>query len=311
MTHRPSISIIIPTRDRAAVLEQCLQHVYAQEGGPPETIVVDNSPDPHRSLAVLDRFPGAAFVRANPNKRNPALMRNLGIQASQGSILAFVDDDTLVSPGWAKALSAAFTDPQVGGITGRVIEADAPEVCTTEIGRFSTRGAMMMNFNNTINHPVPVEFLYGCNMAIQREALSRTGLFDPWFVMAYEDTELGLRLGRQGRRLLFWPQMEVHHLQWRRPDDVARRSNEFDTISLFKSARSLAYLCVSHFGLKGDFAKAAFINLPKGAARSFADQPSVTRFLKIPALLAGCLVGYGMAAAYAVGIHRPPALVAG
>jgi GT2 family glycosyltransferase len=307
-TKQPSVSVIIPTRDRALILEQCLQHVCAQEDGSLETIVVDNSSDPQSTLAVTGRFSGTIFIRADPNRRNPALMRNLGIQASQGSILAFIDDDTLVSPGWIGALRAAFADPGVAGITGRVIEEDASEVCTTEIGRFSPRGEITMNFNNAIDHPVPVEFLYGCNMAIRREAISEGGQFDPWLVMAYEDTELGLRFNKQGQRLLFWPQMEVHHLQWKRPAGVARRSTEFDTISIFRSGRALAYLCVSHFGPRRDFAKVAFINLPKGATRSFVDHPSVKNLLKIPALLSGCLVGYGMAAARALGLHMPPRL---
>lgn len=304
-----TVSIIIPTRDRAVVLEQCLQHISAQGGSLLETIVVDNSVDQQSTQTVVTRFPGTKYIRADPNKRNPASMRNLGIQASRGDILAFIDDDTLVAAGWLRAVAEAFADPDVGGVVGRVIEADASEVNTTEIGRFSPRGEITMNFNNTIDVPVPVEFLYGCNMAVRREALVAHRMFDPWLAMAYEDTELGLRLHAMRCHLLFWPAMKATHLRWVRPDKVMRRSENLDLASLYRSCRSLAYLCVSHFGLRSNFARVAFINLPKGALRSFVDQPSVRRLLRMPAMLAGGITGYAMAAARKLGIHRPPALV--
>jgi GT2 family glycosyltransferase len=307
-TRQPSVSVIIPTRDRAMILEQCLQHVYTQEGGPLETVVVDNSLDQQSTLAIVGRFPGTTYVRANPTKCNPALMRNLGIQVGRGDILAFIDDDTLVEPGWVRAMREAFADPTVGGVTGRVIETDAPEVSTMEIGRFSPRGEITMNFNNTIDRPVPVEFLYGCNMAVRRSVLNRIGQYDPWYGITYEEQDLSFRIRRAGYRTLYVPTMVGRHLKASRPAGVTHRSDESDLRSLYQSCRLLAYLCVSHFGPSSDFARVAFINLPKGAIRSFVDQPSVKRFLKIPALLAGCLAGYGMAATRALELHMPPKL---
>lgn len=305
----PMISVIIATRDRATVLEQCLQHVMVQEGSPFETIVVDNSVDQQSTRAVVVRFPGVTYLRADPNRRNPALMRNRGIQASHGDILAFIDDDTLVTPGWLQALLDAFADPQVGGVTGRVIEADAPEVCTTEIGRFSPRGEITMNFNNTMSYPVPVEFLYGCNMAVRRSVLDRVGCYDRWYGIVYEEQDLSFRINRAGFQLLFVPGMVGRHLKAPRPSGVSHRSGEFDVRSQYRSCRSLAYLCVSHYGPRLDFARVAFVNLPKGALRSFVNQPSIGSFLRAPAVLAGVFTGYAMAAARGMGIHHPPTLM--
>lgn len=311
MTQRtaPTVSIIIATRDRAEVLDQCLEHVQAQDGAPLEVIVVDNSVDQLRTLAVIRRHSDIIYLRADPRKRNPALTRNLGIQASRGEILAFIDDDTLVAPGWLSALVNAFMDPQVGGASGRVVEADAPEVCTPEIGRFTPRGEITMNFNNIIDQSVPIEFLYGCNMALRRSMLLIVGQYDPWFGIMYEETDLSFRIRRTKSQLQFVPGMMVQHLRAPRPSGVVQRSDNIDVRSMYLSCRSLAYLCVSHFGLRRDFARVAFVNLPKGAMRSFVDQPSANRLLKVPTVLVGGLVGYGMAAARGRGIHRPPTLM--
>lgn len=311
MTQRnvPLVSIIIATRDRAEVLDKCLDHVMAQDGALLEVIVVDNSVDQLRTLAVIRRHSDVIYLRADPRKRNPALTRNLGIQASRGEILGFIDDDTLVAPGWLSALVDAFVDPQVGGASGRVIEADAPEVCTPEIGRFTPRGEITMNFNNIIEQSVPIEFLYGCNMALRRSMLMVVGQYDPWFGITYEETDLSFRIRAAKATLVFVPGMTVRHLRAPRPYGIVRRADSLDLRSVYLSCRSLAYLCVSHFGLRRDFARVAFINLTKGAMRSFVDQPSANRLLKVPIVLVGGLVGYGMAAARGRGIHRPPTLM--
>jgi GT2 family glycosyltransferase len=299
-----TVSVIIPTRDRAVVLEQCLQHISAQEGDLPEIVVVDNSVDHRSTLEVVSRFPGTTYIRADPNKRNPALMRNLGIQASRGNILAFIDDDTLVAPGWLQAVTAAFEDPDVGGATGRVIEADAPEVLTAEIGRFSPRGEITMNFNNTIDRPVPVEFLYGCNMAVRREVLDQIGQYDPWYGIVYEEQDISFRIRRAGYLTLYIPPMVAQHLKTPRPVGVTRRSDKSDLRSLYQSCRSLAYLCVSHFGLRMDFIKVAFVNLPKGAIRSWWDNPSLVGALKTGSVVLGGIVGCSMAGIRYFGIRQ-------
>jgi GT2 family glycosyltransferase len=200
----PRISVIVVTRDRPTVLSRCLQHLFTEIGctSEVEVIVVDNSSDRQSTLAVVNRFASAAHLRTSPNRRNPALMRNLGIQASHGEILAFIDDDTLVAPGWLSALVEAFADPQVGGVSGRVIETDTPEVCTPEIGRFTPRGQITMNFNNMIDRPVSVEFLYGCNMAVRRSALARVGMYDPWYGIVYEEQDLSFRIRKAGYQYL-------------------------------------------------------------------------------------------------------------
>lgn len=302
------VSVIIATRDRSKVLEQCLQHLMMQEGVNREIIVVDNSEDQQGTFAVVERFSGIVYLRADPAKRNLASMRNLGIQASQGDIIAFIDDDTLVAPGWLHALVEAFTDPRVAGVTGRVIEADAQEVLTEEIGRFSPRGEITMNFNNTIDHFVAVDFLYGCNMALRRSALERAGQFDPWFGITYEETDLSFRLRKVGDRLLFVPNMTVQHLKAPRPSGIVQRSDSFNLRSLYMSCRSLAYLITSHFGLRPDFARVAFVNLPKGAMRSFVDHPSAERLFKVPTILVAGVVGYAMALLRWVGFHHPPSI---
>ncbi len=304
----PMVSVIIATRDRATVLGQCLERVVAQEGGPSEIIVVDNSVDHQSTRMVVARFPGVTYMRADPNKCNPALMRNAGIQASHGDILAFIDDDTLVASGWLESLARAFSLADVGGVVGRIIEEHTPEIYTTDIGKFSPRGEIIGNFNNSINRPVDVQFLHGCNMGVSRAALVRAGLFDPWFGISYEETDLSFRVRSQGYRLLYIPNMVAEHIIAPRPHGVTQRSGSLDLRSRYRTVRSLAFLSVANFGVRDDYAKVAFVNLPRGELFALEKHPSVVGLFRFPAVIAAGIVGYFMAAARALGVHRPPAL---
>ncbi len=306
-TPTPSISVIVATRDRPSILNECLSRLFAQDYHPFEVIVVDNSTDSAGTQEAVRQFP-ALHVREDARKGNLARTRNQGIARSTGQLLAFIDDDTLVSRDWMQALAAGFLESDVGGVVGRVVETDAPEVETQDIGRFSPRGELTMNFNNLAGSMVEVDFLYGCNMAFRRSALLQAGTFDPWFGITYEEQDLSFRIRRAGYRLLYVPGMMATHLKAPRPTGVVQRSESFDLRSQFISCRSLAYLCVSHFGPRRDFARVAFVNLPKGAARSCFEAPSAKGFLRIPAILSGGAVGYLMAGARGLGLHRPEAL---
>lgn len=304
----PTVSIIIATRDRSGVLEQCLQHIMKQEGEHLEVIVVDNSLDQQSTLAVIGRFPMVDYVRADPSRRNLALMRNIGIQASHGDILSFVDDDALIAPGWLRALVDAFSNPLVGGVTGRVIEEGARETATAEIGRFSLRGEITSNFNSVVDYSVEVDFLYGCNMAVTRKALEKTGAFDPWFGITYEEHDLSSRIRKAGYKLVFVPLMVAQHLLAPRSPEITQRSDNLNNRSLYRTCRSLAYLNVSHYGLSRTFARVAFLNLPKSATRTFLTSPRLTNLVSVAVIIAGGGVGYAMAFMRYFGLHRPPTL---
>src|SRR5262245_16886500 len=93
----PLVSVVIPTRNRASLLERTLRSVLAQRMGDLEVVVVDDgSTDDTTSVA------GAADVRVavvrNQTPEGVSAARNRGIAAARGSWIAFCDDDDLWSP---------------------------------------------------------------------------------------------------------------------------------------------------------------------------------------------------------------------
>lgn len=119
---RPSVSIIIPTRNRSAILAQCLAALPAGARGlsPPEIIVVDDCSNDETST-VVDRFfsatgwPVRRLRQDRPLGANAA--RNAALQLARGEVIVFIDDDVLVTEGWLSKLLAGLSDrfPVVSG----------------------------------------------------------------------------------------------------------------------------------------------------------------------------------------------------
>src|SRR5579862_7549706 len=98
-------SIIIPTRERPDYLAVALASVMPQaRAAGAEVIVVDDAPG--GSAAAVARDAGARYI-ALESSHGLNVARNAGVAAADGELLAFIDDDVEVDPGWLSALLAA------------------------------------------------------------------------------------------------------------------------------------------------------------------------------------------------------------
>ena len=128
------VTIVIPVRDRAAMLDRCLTAVAARY---PVVVVDDGSTDESAVAAVAARH-GTAMVRL-ASSGGPAAARNAGLAGIQTELIAFLDSDCVPPPGWIETLSAHLADPQVGAVAPRIV-AHAPR---TAAGRYEqARGSL-------------------------------------------------------------------------------------------------------------------------------------------------------------------------
>ena len=123
----PRVSVVLPTRDRPALLERAVTSVRAQEYTNWELVVaVDGgSPDTHR---VLDRMAAEderiRVVRIEPGGQ--AVARNAALDAATGELVCYLDDDNTMEPLWLKAVVWAFgREPDATVLYGaRVADVD-------------------------------------------------------------------------------------------------------------------------------------------------------------------------------------------
>ncbi len=288
------VSIIIITRNRPFLLRHCIERVLSQPYPHKEIIVVDSSSN-DESEQVVAKYPAVISVRLRGQHNNMPQARNAGLGASSGDILAFVDDDAMVQPGWLAALVKTYQDETIGAVGGRVIEM--PEPYCDEIrgspamfikpsGRviLKDRGASGMG-------DLEVDHIPGCNMSFRREVLEQVGGFDPNYTLtnSREETDLCIRVKKAGWRIMFVPTMAVVHFSFRaiyKPYFLQRPLCQFST------GRNSMYLAIKHFGLKPRTLAGQLIDTGKSFGRAVYLTLLFTTGLV--AHMAGRIVGLGV-----------------
>ncbi|MBN9393159.1 MAG: glycosyltransferase [Chloroflexi bacterium] len=115
-------SIIICTLDRPQELETCLETLKNHETAVSyEIIVVDNNPGSNQTAPVARKF-GVRYI--TETRRGSSYARNAGIKVSRGQLIACLDDDVTVGPGWLDNLLKPFANPVVACVTGLVLPAN-------------------------------------------------------------------------------------------------------------------------------------------------------------------------------------------
>jgi succinoglycan biosynthesis protein ExoM len=209
----PAASIVICTFNRPILFERTLRSCLAdatRRGLPHEVVVADNGPARHAQAiieAVLGAGP-AVPVRCVPcGPPNISVARNAGLAAARAPLVAFLDDDLEVEPGWLDALVAALDDPRFDAALGPVrpaFEGGAPPGWDPEAAAFTRDPGLPTGTEIAASGPLrPPGFVVSTASSIWRRATCFTdpAPFDPAFgASGGEDLDLFLRLQRRGRR---------------------------------------------------------------------------------------------------------------
>ena len=88
-----TLSVVIPNYNRADLIGETLDNVFAQTRAPDEVIVVDDG-STDDSVAVLERY-GAWITLIRQANAGPGAARNRGLAAARGELIQFMDSDDL------------------------------------------------------------------------------------------------------------------------------------------------------------------------------------------------------------------------
>jgi glycosyltransferase involved in cell wall biosynthesis len=102
----PVVTVVIPTYNRPAQLEACLEGITKLDRALDdfEVVIVDDGSAASLEPSIApwrDRLPLRLMVQA---RGGPAAARNAGAKVARGRFLAFIDDDCIPAPGWLSAL---------------------------------------------------------------------------------------------------------------------------------------------------------------------------------------------------------------
>lgn len=222
----PQATVVITTHDRAEDLLRCLNAVIEHTPPRAEILVVDNAPSDNSTAEIAKNYPVRYLVE---RRKGASWGRRSGALAARNEIVAYIDDDVVVGPGWLDGLLEPFANPEVAAVTGLVmpfeLETEAQEQFELYNG-FTFRGFSRQEFTAKRISPVAagISGASAC-MAVRRALLIELDLFavemGPGTVTrSGEDTYALYRLLGLGYRIVYNPRTVVWHCHRRTLQDL-------------------------------------------------------------------------------------------
>lgn len=204
-----TVTVVIPALNEETSIRRCLEHVVAQGDIVSDVVVVDNNcTDATVSIAEeMSRSHPAIRVVA---ESEPGLShaRYAGFDAARSDVIAGIDADTVVSPGWARSIVDMFDrHPEVGAGTGPATFYDMPFQ-----GRYRRRADAITARAEKASRdgtPLRVPQVSGANTAVRTEAWRRVRDSVSYRRDLYEDLDLSMNLVSQGWQVALIPGMRA------------------------------------------------------------------------------------------------------
>jgi GT2 family glycosyltransferase len=210
-----SLSIVIPSHCRTDLLAGCLASLGRH--APPQTeitVVDDGSPEESVSRTARE-FAGVRVVRLE-RRHGFCGAANAGIRAAQSDIVELLNDDTLVTAGWAEAVLPLFDDATVAAVAPLVLCGPESRCIDSAGDRYYLGGIAGKRGHGQPWDAVPLQGgpVFGASASsafYRRDALLQVGAFPDAFGAYFEDVDLAFRLHRAGYRIMFAPRSVVNH----------------------------------------------------------------------------------------------------
>jgi GT2 family glycosyltransferase len=207
------VSVVIGSRNRAALLADTIASICAGNTLPAEIVVADQSDG--AKPAPLPVAPPVRLRYLRLTSPGVSAARNAGAAAADQRVLVFTDDDMRAAPGWLEAIAAPILNDSVAtAVSGRVI-AGPPETTGGFVPALA-ESKERASYRGRLSKDV----LAGGNMAIDRHAFLSIGGFDERLgpgrpFPAAEDNDLGFRLLEAGFQIVHEPAAVLEHRAWR------------------------------------------------------------------------------------------------
>jgi GT2 family glycosyltransferase len=222
----PLVSLIVPTRDRAALLARCAEGVLNRTDYPAiEFIVVDND---SREAATAQLF---ARLRADPRVRilpyagpfNWSAMNNAAAEAARGEVLVLLNNDIdVIAPGWLGELVSQALRPEIGAVGAKLLYPDnTVQHAGMTLGRGSFGAHLYRHaaaddpgYGGMLAARRRVSAVTGACLAIRRDVYHRVGGIEAERLrVTGSDVDLCLRVRAAGLAVVCTPHAVLYHLE--------------------------------------------------------------------------------------------------
>jgi glycosyltransferase involved in cell wall biosynthesis len=182
---QPTVSVVIPTYNRAGVVSRALTSLGSQTRPPDEVIVIDDGSNDDTERLIRHEFPAVRYLRQE--NRGVAAARNRGIREARGEWLAFLDsDDEWLPQKLERQLEALRQQPQF-------LLCHTNEIWIRRGRRVNPMKKHAKSGGHIFQKCLPLCVISPSAVILHRGVLERVGLFDE-SLPACEDYDLWLRV---------------------------------------------------------------------------------------------------------------------
>jgi N-acetylglucosaminyl-diphospho-decaprenol L-rhamnosyltransferase len=225
----PTWAAVVVNYESGALLAGCVEALLADDSaGSAEVVVVDNASTDGSVARLQAVSPAVSVLRPHANL-GYARAANLGIAATRAPLVAVLNPDTVLAPGSAGVVAAAFgADPALAAVGPRILNPDgtvypsaraAPGVRDAVghalLGRVRpdnrwTRAYLESGADPSVARDVA--WVSGAMVWFRRGWLDRVGGWDERFFLFLEDVDVCRSVGEAGGRVRYEPGAVVTHL---------------------------------------------------------------------------------------------------
>tara|TARA_Y100001934_G_scaffold83536_1_gene103664 strand:+ start:2038 stop:2892 length:855 start_codon:yes stop_codon:yes gene_type:complete len=230
-TAPPTISIVTSLfnqLDRTKVFLDSLEETLGEL--PCEVILVDDA-STDDTPEFLEEINRSWRVLTNSKNRGFAFSNNLGAKTAQSEVIAFLNNDLILRPGWLQPMLDCLQAGEKVGCVGNV-QLDASSGKVDHAGIYFESDGSVRHARKGCRYPpsnsnFPVRAVTGACFIMYRELFIAEGGFDEGFVNGFEDIDLCLRLAEKGyQHFVSGSSCVLHHVGSARGRNPSNDSNE-------------------------------------------------------------------------------------
>lgn len=222
----PLVSLIIPTRDKLALLRQTVLGILYHTDYPSlEVIIMDNGSEELATLQYLEQLQKDSRVKVIRHDApfNYSQLNNLGVTHASGALIALLNNDLeVISSGWLTEMVSHALRPQVGAVGAKLYYANDTlqhAGVIIGLGGMAGHGFKYLAKEAPGYHWKPFlvqnySAVTGACLVMRRQVFEQIGgLEEKHLKVAFNDVDLCLRLLERGYRIVWTPHAELYHLE--------------------------------------------------------------------------------------------------
>jgi GT2 family glycosyltransferase len=239
----PLASIIIPTRDRADLLRNCVDGLLNRTDYPSfEIIIIDNASVEKETFKLFNDISkdGRVRILARNGAFNWSDLNNYAVSEMRGQIAILLNNDTdVIDPGWLRELVSQAIRPEIGLVGAKLLYPDnSIQHAGIVLGhdgyaRHIWRHAKEDDpgYMGQLTKVRTVAAVTGACVAIRRNVFEEVGGLDQETLkITWNDIDLSLKVRALGYRIIWTPHAVLYHVELatRQPDDQAETRKRFE-----------------------------------------------------------------------------------